>query len=326
MSCYHPLPAIYEYGYSQDCKRVKVCSRNNPPAPYIHPSTGELVEPMQIPCGKCIGCRLDYSRAWADRLTMESLDYPKDKVWFLTLTYDDDHLPSPSPIVQVSSLVPRDLELFMKRLRERWCRVYGASHIRFYGAGEYGSTTFRPHYHLILYGLELYDLVFHSANFDGDPLYSSSELDEVWGNGFTLVAPFSWNTAAYTARYVVKKLKGPNAMNYYKSAGLVPEFVRMSRRPGIGSRFLNVNLERLSQNDYVQLPDGKSCVLPKYALRLLDKKDPLARDRIRKQRMEARENVERELKRLTDLSSDSYLKLQEENKLIAIKKLQRKDL
>lgn len=325
MPCYRPLPAIYTPEIRPDGKRpVKVYREGTELHSYVN-AVGELIEPFSVPCGRCIGCRLDYSRRWADRLTMEALDYSPSMCWFVTLTYDDDHLPSVGP-VGISSLVPRDVELFMKRLRERWLRLHQVDNIRFFLSGEYGSTTFRPHYHLLLYGVPFFDLKLHSTNIDGDPLYSSSELDEVWGNGFTLVGALTWHSAAYTARYVVKKLKGKDAKQIYADAGLVPEFVRMSRKPGIGARFMNENFDKIYEHDSVSLPDGLSCKPPKYMDRLLRESDPLAYDRIRKHRVEMMELNQRELSHLTDLTPAAYLRLQEQIKSERVRSLVRKEV
>lgn len=325
MACFHPLPACYDVQYPVVTK-VHVCRSGTALAPQVSSVTGELLEPFTVPCGKCIGCRLDYSRQWADRCTLEALDHPRDQSWFVTLTYDDEHIPPLAPC-GIHTLVPDDLSAFMKRLRERWSRVHLQSDsIRFYGAGEYGSDTFRPHYHLLLFGLELFDLRLYKSNSDGDPVYSSSELDSVWGNGFTCVAPFSWHTAAYTARYVVKKLKGRDASDTYRSAGIAPEFVRMSRKPGIGFGYLSEHFDEIIERDSIQLPQGMRCKPPKYFMRTLQESDPLSFDRIKRQRIDAMENARSELSRLTSVPFDQYLLLQEKEKIESARALRRKDI
>lgn len=326
MACYHPLWANY-YPHRPDAPKtpVKVYSGSDPPDPYVDSITGELVEPFRIPCGKCIGCRLDYSRSWADRCTMEALDHPPDSSWFVTLTYDDDHLP-PAGSAGIHTLEPTDMTLFIKRLRERWSRVYSTDNIRYYYAGEYGSTTFRPHYHILLFGLWFSDLSFYKSNFDGDALYSSSELDSLWSKGFCTIAPFSWSTAAYTARYVVKKVKGKGSASLYESAGIIPEFVRMSRRPGIGWAHMSDILDSDKLTDYIQLPSGRSCSYPKYMMRILKDSDPLSYDKIHSQRVSAMQSVQFELSKLTSLPYDRYLANCEKSKIRSILALQRKEI
>lgn len=115
---------------------------------------------VKIPCGKCIGCRLDYSRQWANRCMLEAQYYPPDQVWFATITYNDKYVPrvmssDPDTGKQAPALTlrKRDFQLWMKRLR----RHFPENKIRFFAAGEYGSETLRPHYHAILFGLPLAD-------------------------------------------------------------------------------------------------------------------------------------------------------------------------
>ena len=196
-----------------------------------------------IPCGQCIGCRLDYSRRWANRLMMELEDHDPDDCWFLTLTYDNDHLDTILSANRETgeatlSLCKRDVQLFHKRLREKFPR----KKIRFFLAGEYGESTARPHYHgiyfsLCLDGFDPEDKAnVWSRTEQGFTLYHWSVLDEVWSKGRVIIARVSWDTCAYTARYVCKKLTGPMA-EYYENFGIIPEFTLMSRKPGIARNF-----------------------------------------------------------------------------------------
>lgn len=146
-----------------------------------------------------------------------------DESHFVTLTYDDPHLPPDL------SLKPRDLQLFMKRLR----KAVQPERIRFYACGEYGEKNGRPHYHALLFGMSLRDRVPHSRGPSGELLYQSAMLDEAWGLGRTLTGTVSRQSAAYVARYALKKISGAPADKHY--GGRHPEFSRMSNRPGIGS-------------------------------------------------------------------------------------------
>lgn len=172
-----------------------------------------------IPCGRCMGCRLEHSRQWAVRCVHES------RLWsdniFLTLTYDDEHLP------EGGTLVRRDPQLFLKRLRDR----HGAG-IRFYGCGEYGEKSNRPHYHLILFNFAASDKKFYKTAANGETLYTSADIGELWPDGFNVIGDVSFKSCAYVSRYVTDKMKGEAAEGHY--AGRLPEFSMMSRRPGIG--------------------------------------------------------------------------------------------
>lgn len=145
---------------------------------------------------------------------MESLCHAQNS--FATLTYSDEHLPSNK------SLVPLDLQLFLKRLRKR----IAPHRIRFYGVGEYGhegSREWNPHYHLSLFGVSGFQV------FDG--VLFADVVQEEWSKGITTVYEFNHHTAAYVCGYVTKKLTDPTNE---KLEGRYPEFARMSRRPGIG--------------------------------------------------------------------------------------------
>lgn len=267
MPCYHPMPAI-----RKDDGTYKVFPVSTVPLSRIDSNTGEVIEPIKIPCGKCIGCRMDYSRHWADRCTMESMMYPEDMSWFITLTYDDEHI---VPVMPENAsrfdespfrytLYPDHVSAFLKRLRRFYEYHYEHVGIRYYYCGEYGSTTFRPHYHLIAFNLPLYDLVPYKTNFNGDVLYNSETLNDLWGHGFVVVGACTWQTSAYVARYVLKKQKGKGAKDYYKDFGIVPEFVRMSRDGGIGLGYYNRELDKIYEFDKCQLPNGVTCKPPKY--------------------------------------------------------------
>lgn len=181
-----------------------------------------------VPCGKCAGCRMDYSRVWADRMLVELHDNNQAAV-FLTLTYNSDHLPRSSK--GVPTLSKRDCQLFWKRLR----KAYPKNKIRYYLAGEYGPKTDRPHYHAIVYGLRLSDfpdLAFLRLNGLGQAYYTSPCIESIWGNGYIVLSDVSWHTCAYVSRYVLKK-RG-KIDKYVIATGAEPEFNISSRKPGIG--------------------------------------------------------------------------------------------
>ena len=258
MPCYNPIYAIRSDRFSKKGKHeIKIIgplkiSREDPKK--LPLQDWELL----LPCNHCIGCRLDYSRRWADRMMLE-LDHSK-KAIFVTLTYNNRHIPFTEVDYdgQLSefgafTLDKRDLQLFFKRLRKR----FSDKEIRYYAAGEYGSTERgeRPHYHAIIFGLgleDLGDLHLIKLNKLKQPIYRSWELDRCWSVkkqlffdedteiydpiGYVSVANVSWETCAYVSRYVQKKVYGGKSylQDLYECA---PEFSVMSRRPGIGAYF-----------------------------------------------------------------------------------------
>lgn len=200
---------------------------------------------MTVPCGKCVGCKLDYSRQWANRMILELKSNPK--AVFVTLTYDNDHLPIvtkdiwptdseadvPLRRVDLPTLSKRDTQLFWKRLRKR----FAGKRIRYFIAGEYGPRTHRPHYHAIIYGLGLddfEDLTLVKYNNLGQPIYTTPDLVDTWQNGHISVAPCTWHTCAYTSRYCLKKAFGDNGKYGSHYGDVEPEFTLCSRRPGLG--------------------------------------------------------------------------------------------
>lgn len=240
MSCYTPLPAwMHKASVTASGKKVVVLSEKH----------GDQWESITLPCGKCIGCRIDYSRMWAVRCMHESELHASN--CFLTLTYSDDSLPSGG------SLVKRDLQLFFKRLRKQ----LGSVKVRYYAAGEYGESLLRPHYHIILFGHDFAeDRVLWKVS-HGSKLYRSSLLEQCWPYGYSLVADVNYKTCAYVARYVTKKIGGKLADSHY--AGLQPEFSVMSRRPGIARDWINKYIDDVYPADYVVM-DGIKLRPPRY--------------------------------------------------------------
>lgn len=194
---------------------------------------GSIRRALTLPCGQCIGCRLERARQWAVRCVHEAQLHEHNQ--FVTLTYRDEALPHDG------SLRYRDFQLFMKRLRRR----FRGSRIRFFMCGEYGEQLHRPHYHACLFGLQLTDKEVWSVR-QGVTLYRSPTLDALWEHGFVTVGDVTFESANYVARYVVKKVTGKRAEDHYtrvdlhtgEVSALVPEFVRMSLRPGIAAEWV----------------------------------------------------------------------------------------
>jgi len=263
MPCYHPLKGWRSKELNPTGKRSIVFTFQQ----------AQLDMPVELPCGQCIGCRLERSRRWAVRCMHENTLHSESS--FLTLTYSPENLPPDG------SLVLSDFQNFMKRLRKR-C----GSRLRFFHCGEYGEKFSRPHYHCILFGWDFPDKVKESENHDGFTLSRSPLLEEIWGKGFCLIGAVSFESVAYVARYITKKMTGPAAELYYNDIDtetgeihreLRPEYVTMSRRPGIGSRWFEKFKTDLYPDDFVLVPrDGNfvKCKIPKYYDQLLEKTDP----------------------------------------------------
>lgn len=251
MACFHP-----RFAWKVPCANGKYKIYFAPPKDYYTPSWDERFG-IRLPCGQCIGCRIDKSREWALRCVHEASLY--DENYFVTLTYKPERLTSPS-------LQVRDLQLFCKRVRKN------IGPFRFYAAGEYGSKRQRPHFHICMFGLHLSDLRMWSYR-DGIRLYRSPEIESCWTAGFSTVGYVTFESAAYCARYCLKKLTGKRASEY---GDLKPEFNLMSRRPGIGSAWFG------KYHDECYFLDGRTMCrnhgvnfrLPRYYDNLMEQMDP----------------------------------------------------
>lgn len=218
-----------------------------------------------------------------------------DENAFITLTYDDEHLP------QDGSLHIEHFQKFMKRLRQSVNREerkkakaagvkYAPRKIRFYHCGEYGETTARPHYHALLFGFDFEDKELYSER-EGVQIYFSPKLQRIWGNGFATTGAVTFESAAYVARYVMKKVTGEKAEEHYKSVDpetgeifkIAPEYTTMSRRNGIGQEWWKRYKKEVIEWDSVII-NGKEVNPPKYYDVLLEKEDPKAIETIKSQR------------------------------------------
>lgn len=159
-----------------------------------HPHLGSADWEMQLtPCRECIGCEDAAARDWATKCYCESKLH--DRNCFLTLTYDQAHVP-PHRMLR-----KRDVTLFIKRLRKHFAPV----RLRYFYVGEYGTRTWRPHYHLCGFGFDLDDKKAYGKSKGGFPLYESATLDRLWGMGKCTVQDMTAETAYYAAGYCTKK-------------------------------------------------------------------------------------------------------------------------
>lgn len=252
MPCYHPMPAVRMVDGS-----VKFISRNK----------RGVDASIELPCGQCIGCRLERSRQWAVRCLHEASLHESN--CFLTLTYDESNVPLGG------SLCYRDFQLFMKRLRKV------AGKVTFYCGGEYGeSSTMRPHYHCCIFGYDFPDKVFFKSSVDGGKLYTSAMLSRLWPAGLSSVGSVSFASAAYIARYCVQKVNGDLAKAHYEVitddgeiVDRVREFNHMSLKPAVGRRWLDKYQTDVYPRDYVVV-NGVKTKPPKYYDRLFERENP----------------------------------------------------
>mgnify|MGYP000188139432 FL=1 len=219
MPCFHPLQGYRARQRSASGKRGIVFNKRD----------GWADLPVTLPCGQCIGCRLERSRQWAIRCVHEASLHNENS--FITLTYANEHLPA------WNSLDKTTFPKFMKRLR----KSLQDKRVRYFHCGEYGDHTGRPHYHALLFGHDFPDKT-HWAIRNGNPTWRSQELERLWPFGHSEIGTVTFESAAYCARYITKKVTGHAAREHYemvdKHTGELgrrePEYTTMSRRPGIG--------------------------------------------------------------------------------------------
>lgn len=217
MSCVYPL----------DGWRFAKLTENGKRGITFNSRDGFIDQPISVPCGKCVGCRLDRSRAWAVRMHHESQLHERN--CFITLTYAN----APEAISK------RDLQLFIKRLRHQ-------TPIRYFACGEYGERSRRPHYHAVIFGEDFRGGAYRI----NDSLYSNAVLDTVWGKGLVSVGEVTIQSCCYVARYVTKKANDKDT------------FHLMSKRPGIGRGWLEKYRRDIINAECVVI-DGKELPIPK---------------------------------------------------------------
>lgn len=291
-----------------------------------------------IPCGKCVGCRLEYSRQWAMRCTLEALQHEFN--YFVTLTYDDPNLvkmpyhvgadPYTGEVLfegHPSPLIPDDLTKFMKDLREYYRTHYNHDGIRFFACGEYGGKSGRPHFHLILFNCPIPDLSLYKRNFQDKPLYNSKIFSDRWKKGYVVIAECNFDTCAYVARYIMKKQTGQNGI-MYDILGLTPEFTRMSRMPGIGRTYYDENSDKIYKYDQITIVGSKGKILspcpPKYFDLQYGAEEPEDFERIKQERLAKMAVSERSREYETGLSKATHIRLETDKRdrvLIALKRV-----
>ena len=260
MACFHPLKAFRTAGGEI----------------IFNPHRQDTVADLTLPCGQCVGCRLERSRQWAIRCVHEASLHKEN--CFITLTYAPEHLPKDN------SLHYRDFQLFMKRLRKR----FPDFKIRFYMCGEYGENFGRPHFHACLFNWNFPDRKLFFTSKHGDKVYRSDTLEELWTFGLCSIGEVTFKSAAYVARYIMKKVTGKNAYAHYyeidddgvsRETPRTPEFTKMSLKPGIGAGWFDKFKFDVYPHDYV-IVNGKKVKPPRYYDKKYALSDPFDYDEL----------------------------------------------
>lgn len=269
-------------------------------------------EKMEVACGQCLGCRLDRSRMWSMRIVHESsLHAFTGGNCFITLTYRDaaecsaEQFAGGFYVPNDWSLQPKHFVDFMKRLR----KYFRPQKIRYFMCGEYGNrckhginmelvgcpmcNLGRPHYHACLFNCSFPDLVSYGSR-NGELRYTSPILESIWKYGFVDVGEVNFESAAYVARYCLKKVTGVMSDDHYLSYDfdgvvtfLTPEYCTMSRRPGVGREWFDRYKRDVFPSDEVPVPgSGVFKGVPRYYEELFKLEDPVSLDKIKEIRQE----------------------------------------
>ncbi|WNK14212.1 MAG: replication initiator protein [Microvirus sp.] len=260
MTCYFPIPAWKSRDLADTCSKTKKTKL------VFKSELGLKSTALEIPCGQCIGCRIDRSREWAIRCVHEASMH--DENCFLTLTYAKD------PV----SLNKRDIVLFLKKLRKK----LEPTKIRYFQCGEYGSKTDRPHHHVLLFGYDFPDKVFMSQK-NRNNYYVSRSLADLWPHGMHAIGDLTYDSACYTARYILKKMNGDQKESHYGDK--IPEFTTQSRKPALATTWLQENLMDIYNHDQCVVSHNLIARPPKYYDRLYDQLHP---DRLKTLKAERR--------------------------------------
>lgn len=246
---------------------------------------------MDLPCNRCSGCRVTYSREWAIRCMHEASLYDNGlNNSFITLTYNDKFIPKifsdDGRILGEGTLNYDHWTLFMKRLR----KALEPLKIRFYMGPEYGDENLRPHFHALIFGYDFPDKELYTVR-NGHRLYRSKLLEDTWSDpdtgesyGYSTVGSCTFQSAAYVARYMMKKVKGEDVDGRYQRFNLEtgecfqvePEKARMSNRNGIGKEWFDkYGIDTYcSEKDFITMGDGRKVRPPKYYDRIYEKISP----------------------------------------------------
>ncbi len=251
MACFHPI-----HGFRAPGGTIKL-SRSG--------AYRDL--PVTVACGQCSGCRLERSRQWAIRIMHEAQMHEENS--FLTLTYKTSEVP------QGWTLDLVDWQSFAKRLRKK-CGKF-----RFYHAGEYTEDFGRPHLHACIFGLDFHwDRKFIKLSKTGHKLYRSPTLDEVWPHGHHWIGDVTFESAAYVARYIMKKVNGDEEKIETHYEGRRPEYATMSRRPGLGTTWFDAFGGDVYPSDQV-ITSGHPSRPPKFYDALYELENPTGYKKIK---------------------------------------------
>lgn len=290
MTCYNPLTGFLLINELTENGKQKIIFNDKE-------INGRPYQKIDLPCSQCIGCRIERARGWAIRCVHEASLFEQNS--FITLTYNDDN------VNKYGTLVKKDFQNFMKRLRksdvgkERVINNKGQTiyPIRYFHCGEYGEELSRPHHHACLFNYDFGDKEYFKTK-NGFKWFTSEKLQKLWPFGYHSIGDVTFESAAYIAGYVTKKVTGDKAKEHYKKTNpetgevytVIPEYITMSRRPGIGMSWYKQFSEDVFPKDFIT-EEGRKIKTPKYYDKLHEEFQPLEHNQVKQRRkIEASKN------------------------------------
>jgi len=270
MACYHPLKAFRAMTLNPSGKNTIIFDERQ-----------DFIERLTFSCGRCIGCKLKNSKTWAIRCMHEASLHTHNS--FLTLTYNQQALENNTTQTPAGpSLNLHDFQNFVKKVRKalhkkkrrtppastKYLESNLLKNLRYYHCGEYGEQFQRPHFHACMFNLDFADKK-HYKTVNGEKLYTSQTLDKLWPHGFSTIGELTLKSAAYVARYIMKKQYGRKAEEHYAYLDEYgekwirkPEYSTMSKRPAIGKEWFEKYQKDCFPKDFVTI-DGKKYPIPR---------------------------------------------------------------
>lgn len=361
MTCFHPKIAWQRTSWNLDTTHENTVShifdRYNNTLTTLLPNKNDYIEQkrkfqskisfsyipnarqIEIPCHKCIGCVLDKANQWATRLMLEAQNWKH--AWFVTFTYDENNRRKDK------ALNNEDMTDFWKRLRYHYKGIEPMEYkdkieypIRYFYCGERGEKKKREHFHAIIFNINFDDLKYYKKNKNGDMLYTSKKLKEIWGKGFCPIGRCDYKSACYVARYTQKKIGESQKIYYYKdifdkkkgkmvtkrlNKSKNEEFILMSRKIGIGKLYWEKFKNKIIKNENILLAvkdkDGryitKAKPIPPYFMKLLNNEDYEAYEKIKYNKQKQADEYKKHI-----LSIESFTGTEEERWKQHLKKIE----
>ncbi len=276
MPCYSPLKGLKQSNGALAFKR-----------------NSHTIGTLEVACGQCLGCRFDRTVMWAMRIVHEACLHERDHGnSFVTFTYRSKEECTEQQYKN-GHHVPADYSLNYYHFRDclKRLRRHYPQKIRYFHCGEYGEENLRPHYHACLFNVTFDDQFIYQQE-QGITTYESETLSNLWPYGFCTIGELNFETASYTAGYILKKINGQRALEKYLrndeygvAYWVKPPYITMSLKPGIGAKFYERFETDFFPSDESPVP-GKGIIkkVPRYYETMLKNSDSGAYEEVKRLR------------------------------------------